>query len=544
MSASPGLPNSRFNISRNDWIVVALICAGAFTIRLYAIDAASLWTDEGYSIWFARQPLGALWGEIARNEYNPILYYMILNLWMDLFGESATSVRALSAVFNCLTIPFVYLATRWAIRSPQASLIATLASVLFALAFAELQYAQEARTYTLCVLAISMTITATVRISAGLLEDPTACTDLPRWPFVLLPIGAALSVWAHYTSLIFLGVLAVYHLALLWVARDRLVELIQAYGVSAVIFAVLAARALWLMFAYALPASNHFWISIPSTADIIDAASIIFGGALAIDSWGLQILTRAVLFGPWPIIGAYVLWSRGYAIERASLILLVATSVIAFSAYLAVTYMGKPVFLQRVVLPAQIGWVILCASSLMAFRRAGFRQAAAGLLVLSFAISSISYLAGGNSATIKEPWKTVARAIATQAGPGETVYVTANGEILIGHYLQEFERTDLHLVSINGSYRTPDARPAFDSTAIRYSAPVDSALADAFEASLMAETSAWVVLRNPGSPNWDLIRPILARATPSETRFEPGPLRLYRITDSNRPGIALERDVP
>lgn len=542
--ANSRLAIARFSVPKSDWIIVGAICIGALLIRLYAIDGASLWTDEGYSIWFGRQPLGALWGEIARNEYNPILYYMILNLWMDLFGESATSVRSLSAVINCLTIPFVYLATRWAIRSPQAPLIAALAGGLFALAFAELQYAQEARTYTLCVLAIAMASAASVRISAALLEEEQGATALPYWPFALLAMGAALSVWAHYTSLIFLAVLGVYHLGLLWFSRDRLPALFMGYGLSAGLFALLAGRALWLMLAYALPASDNFWISVPSPTDVIDAASIIFGGALAVDSWGLQVLARTLLFGPWPILGAYMLWTRGEPIERASLVLLVATSVVAFATYLLVTYMGKPVFLQRVVLPAQIGWVVLCAASLLAFHKLRYRQIAAGLLLSAFSLSTLSYVMGGNGASAKEPWKTIAQQIADEAGEGETVYVTATGEILVGYYLDIFKRDDLNLVSINGSHRTPAARSAFDKTAIRYTMPIDGSLADAFRESIASVPAAWVVLRNPDGPNWHEIREVLDDSSAIETVYEPGPLSLFRIDRGMVQGTSLAKGEP
>ncbi|MEO0817284.1 MAG: hypothetical protein AAFX86_08230 [Pseudomonadota bacterium] len=530
-------------MSRNDWLLVGIITAAAFVLRLYGIDDASLWTDEGYSIWFGRQPLTALWGEIARNEYNPILYYMILHVWMDVFGDSATSVRALSAVLNCLTIPFIYLATRWALRTPQASLVATLACVLFALAFSELQYAQEARTYTLCVLAIAIAVTATVRISAELL-DPVASepAPLPYWPFVALAFGCALAVWAHYTSLIFLAVLGAYHLGLVWITRQRQANLFQLYGLAAALFLVLAGRALWLMFAYALPASDNFWIGVPTFTDVIDATSIIFGGALAVDSWGLEVLSRALLFGPWPVLGAYVLWKRGHTIERASLILLLSTSLIAFIAYLAVTYMGKPVFLQRIVLPAQIGWVILCAASLLAFKAVHFRQAAAGLLVAAFCFSSLSYLTGNSDASNKEPWKAIAQDISNSADEGETVFVTATGEVLMDHYLDLMGRNDLELVSINGSYRTPDARPAFDASAIRYTTPIDAQIARQFEVSLIERPSAWVVLRNPNSPNWAELHPILESAKADQIDYQPGPLALYRVHPNAGSGTPFARD--
>jgi len=517
----------RYTVLRGDWVILAIVCLAALALRLVGISDASLWTDEGYSIWFAQQSFGELWGEIARNEYNPTLYYILLKAWISVFGESVTAIRSLSAVMNTLTIPFVYLSARWAIRSPQAPLAAMLAAVLFALAFAELKYAQEARTYTLCVLAVAMATAATIRIIGALAQlDERSITTLPAWPFALLGAGGALALWSHYSAMIFLAVLGVFHLWLIWASRRHIRSMIGAYAISAAVFALLGGRALWLMLAYALPASSHFWIGVPTVSDVIDATSIVFGGSLGVQSWGMEVLVRGVLFGIWPLIGAFALWQRGHGVERRALLALLAISLVSFGAYLAVTYAGKPVFLQRIVLPAQVGWVVLCAASILYFENRRFREIAAGLLVAAFAISTVSYMASGYGKADKEPWSDVAREIATNAGPGETVYVMATGEILVGYYLKAYGREDIELYSINGQLRTPPPRRHFDRSSIRYASPVSDQLLADFEAHLAGATRAWLVLRNPDGERWRDVRAVFPST--HDDRFEPGPIGLYR----------------
>ena len=73
-------------------------------------EGGQRWTD-----WFARQDLSELWGSVARVELNPPLYYMLLHVWTDLFGESVLAMRSLSAMIDCLTIPLVYLTCRWSL---------------------------------------------------------------------------------------------------------------------------------------------------------------------------------------------------------------------------------------------------------------------------------------------------------------------------------------------------------------------------------------------------------------------------------------------
>jgi len=532
----------RYNLSRQDVVLVVVISLAALLLRLLQIGDASLWTDEGYSLWFSRQPLGALWGDIARNEYNPTLYYILLNGWMSVFGESAAAMRSLSATLNAATIPLVYLTARWTVRSSDASLVATLSSVLFALAFAELQYAQEARTYTLCVLAMSIVLAASVRITGGVIDvDTGAASSIPRWPFVMLAVGGALALWGHYSSLIFLALIGAFHLFLLWRAADHRQLLSLRYALAGAVFLVIGGRALWLMLAYALPASDNFWIAVPSPSDVIDATSIIFGGALAMDSWSLEVLTRILLFAPWPLLGAFALWQRGEETERLCLALFILSSIVAFSAYLAVTYLGKPVFLQRVVLSAQLGWVVMCGACILAFRDKQFRAIAASLLVAAFSASALSYVMNKQVTNPKEPWKEIAARIAKESAIGETVFVTATSGILISHYLAAAGRTDLNVTSINGAYRTPPARSLFASSGIRYTTPISPELAEDFAEALAQTDTSWIILRNPDSPNWELVRPVIENTNPEFTLYQPGPLGVYRIAPGADAGTSLAR---
>ncbi|MEN0079550.1 MAG: hypothetical protein AAF753_10610 [Pseudomonadota bacterium] len=509
---------------------MAVIAAAAFAIRLIAINEASLWTDEGYSIWFARQTVSDLWGPIARNEYNPTLYYIALHYWTGIFGESVTAVRSLSALFNAMTIPAIYLSVLWGLKSPQARLVATLASVLFALAFAEIKYAQEARTYTLCVLAVAICIASSIKITADMDERADAqWARLPFGPFACLGFGAALAVWSHYTCLIFLAGLSLFHVYMLAQARQLRIAAGYGYAIAAGVFLVLGGRALWLFAAYALPASDNFWISAPSIADTMDTASIIFGGSFFLDSWGADIFVRALLFGPWPVLGAWALWRRGIRIERQVLVLLIAMSVAAFAMYLVVTFLGKPVFLQRIVLPSQIGWVILCAAAILSAQALAIRNAAAVLLVMAFSISAVSYFVFEDKARAKEPWRLVAEQIALKASSGETVFVTAAGEDILTGYLSDAGRADLIVVSVNGSYRTPAEREAFDTAPMNYKTPVDHGVAAAWAARLETLSEAWLILRHPEREDWALLRPVIEAHSAAYIHYEPGPLGLYRL---------------
>ena len=67
-----------------------------------------LWRDEAYSVLYASQTFASI---IAKSSFDPPLYYLLLHMWMLLFGQSEIAVRAFSFVgFSLATIVSIYLA--------------------------------------------------------------------------------------------------------------------------------------------------------------------------------------------------------------------------------------------------------------------------------------------------------------------------------------------------------------------------------------------------------------------------------------------------
>jgi hypothetical protein len=78
--------------------MIALVAAG-FALRLMYLDSADLWGDEAVSWFVSSGPLSGLGDRVATHDAKPPLYFVALNLWMRLFGDSEPSMRALSAMF-------------------------------------------------------------------------------------------------------------------------------------------------------------------------------------------------------------------------------------------------------------------------------------------------------------------------------------------------------------------------------------------------------------------------------------------------------------
>lgn len=505
----------------------------AIAIRFYGIAQESLWTDEGYSLWFSQQTQADIWGDIARAEFNPVLYYSLLAGWTGLFGNSETALRSLSVLINCATLFAVYATARWALPGREGRAVALLASALFALSFLQIEYSQEARTYALEGLGMALVLAASARILRGRFDPAPA----PLWSYGLLGVGAALMVWSHYTALVALTVMGAVHGALLVSAQEKWRTHLVRHLVSALVFAFLAGPALWLMFAYSLPGSRDFWISVPSLADTLDAATTIFGAALGLESWSREIALRALIFAPWPLLGAWAAWRTGRGDLRAFAALLAMASVGAFTAMLVVSWAGKPIFLQRTLVPMQLGWILLCALAPLAVKAPQAKRVLAAGVACAFGLGALAFHVARPPILEKEPWRDQARHIAETAPADTRVFTAPAGEILLDYYLTRMGRTDIQVVSLSGPMATPPPRAPFERTAAYFTPAITPAAAETVDEAIAAGGPVWVVMRRPDARSWGPVREVLAaHGAGPETRrvMMPGPLAVYAVTPSRR----------
>lgn len=61
----------------------------------------SLWRDEAFSFFLAKNSIPSLI-KFATSDFNPPLYYIVLHVWMIIFGESELAMRSLSFIFHLL----------------------------------------------------------------------------------------------------------------------------------------------------------------------------------------------------------------------------------------------------------------------------------------------------------------------------------------------------------------------------------------------------------------------------------------------------------
>lgn len=173
----------------------------ALLIRIYRLDAQSLWLDELNTWWLvAKAPWSALLADMWRSESAYPLYHLLLKGWIALAGDSAWALRFPSALAGAVAVVAIALAakelqdltvsdkTASSMRYPLA------AGVLLAIAPFALWYAQEVKTYGLILCTSALTI--------WLLLRALRCNNRASW--LAFAAIALMSVFAHRFALLLL----------------------------------------------------------------------------------------------------------------------------------------------------------------------------------------------------------------------------------------------------------------------------------------------------------------------------------------------------
>ncbi len=199
---------ARLLARRTDQLALLALTLLALLLRLYQLDAQSLWYDEGVTVTLAQRTLLALTQWTARDIQPPLYYYVIWG-WGRLAGWSEWSLRFPSACFGALAVPLLAILAR---RLTGCRLPSLLAGLLVALHPLLIYYAQEARMYTLLV---ALSLVAAYWLLC--LREP-AQSGWRNW--LGYGLVATLAVYTHYFAFFLLLALGVAFLLDQFLARN------------------------------------------------------------------------------------------------------------------------------------------------------------------------------------------------------------------------------------------------------------------------------------------------------------------------------------
>jgi 4-amino-4-deoxy-L-arabinose transferase-like glycosyltransferase len=393
----------------------------AFWLQVYRLNDVSLRGDEGFSVTFARQDLGAVWRGLLLTEPHPPLYYTTLHLWMAAAGQSELSVRFVSVFFGLLTVAVAYRLAR-SLRAEER--VALLAALLVALNPYLLWQSQDARMYTLLTAASAASFLLGVLVWRTLLAAGRA----PRRLWLAYLVVTVLSLYSHYGAIF---ALAAQNLALIaWLVLERgrtarfcLSRPVRQWLLGQVAIAV--AYLPWLLAAAPLMLGHtKGWIAPVSLATLLERSLTTYSlGTTA----GDLAAPLAVGFALALAAGAWRGLRIGGAAVAAGLVYLLAPLLAAF-----VISLARPMFDERYflfIIPAyslSLAWIAASPSHKVAGlapgRDAGaiLGIAAVGIICVASLYSLSNYYTQPQYA--KSPgWRELVQYIVRSASPGDIV---------------------------------------------------------------------------------------------------------------------------
>ena len=396
----------------------ALLVLLAAALRLPRLGHESLWIDELFSVHWSQLDLAFLLGEGAQTETNPPAYYVFLHAWIALFGSGEAAVRLPSALASIATVPVVYYigyaaANRGAGR---------LAALLFALDPLSVEFAQEARGYSLSVLLAALALLSLVAYFRQL--DGTG----PRsWAWLLGFVTAAVaSAFLHYTGLLFVAACFGAAGILLILRRPFPRQEAVAWGIATAATAILLAKP--ALQAAALSGSNNLvWIGPLSLQGVLGFFLDLAVPLPRTDGW---------LTASW-VIFAWMILTIGLAIPRLRLLgaqywmLLLVPAL--YCCLLVGASLVRPMLLMRVAI-----WVIVPVCLLLALAALSYQARTARIAVwlvpaMAFAVGVAAHFRLDH----KEDWRGAAHFILTRpecTGPALVSEFNALGVLYYGLY--------------------------------------------------------------------------------------------------------------
>lgn len=143
--------------------------------------------DEPFTLFWSQQPLSNIL-ELAKNENNPPLHFLIEHFWIKLFGLGPVSVRFPSLLFSSLTAAILY----WVIQRRMGWVAGLGASLIFTLSTEHVYHSHEARTYALLSLLTVLSMGSLLRV----LEEPKRVKG-----YVFLGLCNVLMAYSHFLGM-------------------------------------------------------------------------------------------------------------------------------------------------------------------------------------------------------------------------------------------------------------------------------------------------------------------------------------------------------
>ncbi len=329
----------------------SLIIAG-LCLRLYRLTSRSLWLDEAASVKTAAMKNMAEMIHVVVNDLHPPLSYILLRLWIFLFGSSDLSVRLSSVFWGCIGMFGIYFLCRFGLNWNQKN--SNLATLFAAFIPIHAYYSQDVRHYVIWF--------ALACFALGFLFRAHSSMKL-RY-FLLFGLFQAILFYTHNGAILYCFVINALYLLFLLLYRK-----VNGLRLRGILFSWLTSFILYLPWLPTLIRQLKnptlfkgfpYWVPVPRPDDLWIAMRKILG------VWDLSLsfdVPRGVyLILLFPILlfvlsGLFEAW-KDHRVGESVL----AVAVMAYPLFIYfLSHLVVPIWLIRVFVPAAIGVPIVAA---------------------------------------------------------------------------------------------------------------------------------------------------------------------------------------
>jgi mannosyltransferase len=369
---------------------VALVGLTALTVVIRSLQLGqNFWIDEGLSVGIAHHHWTSI-PHLLRVDGSPPLYYMLLGLWIRLFGDGQATAHTLSLLFAAACVPLAYALGRIAFDRLTGLYCAVLACLDPFLTY----YAEETRMYELEAL---LSLVVALAYLQAIVRGRRA------WAPVLA-VGLALMLYTHNWAVFLCLGLAV---ATVWFVRER----IRLFAAVAVGVAVLYAP--WLpTLVFQLRHTGAPWATAPSFHDLVLAPAGVLSGDGPLMAFALVGST-----------GLATVLRQRHSRERAAILSLGSAVGVAFVVAWVLSQLS-PAWTGR-YFAAVVGPLLVLAARGLAL---------AGRLGVAAMVAVVFLWAGYSLKNDKENARQVTAALAPSIQAGELVIATHPEQVPVLRY--------------------------------------------------------------------------------------------------------------
>lgn len=381
-------------------------------LRLAFAPTQGIRADESLSLAQVREPLGALWEQLASGNVHVPLYHTLLHEWIKVAGTSEWALRAPSILLGVAAIPLMHALGR-RLFGARAGIAA---AALAALSPFWVWHSGEARMYPLVV--------AGVLGSTVLMVDAVRRGGMLRWAGYAAVTGVAL--YSHY----FVMLLVPVHFIYLTLCRRRGGFRLWGPWAGAVAGAVaIFGPWLWMLYTMRIKpsgvASLTNGVRLPDgeyTAYGIIYAFIAFFVVFVVGYQATALLAgaTAVVAGMWPLAIVRGTTARRRSVRRRrATMFLAAWIILTVGGVFVANIFVSGLFFQKYLIIASPPLMLLIAARLSTLRRFGLGLGVTAVVLLA----ATGFSAFDTANPVREDFRAAAAAVTSHLDAGDAVVV-------------------------------------------------------------------------------------------------------------------------